>query len=189
MSNYQIEENNDWIGRAWSGFYRGISTANQLIQEVTVLRDNAATSGSSDLSRYNNVLGDTYFLRAFMYFQLVKNWGDVPLRLAPIDLAKDDISSFKIERTPQVQVYEQIEKDMLLAISLVPEASQAVNTGRINKGAARGILARMYLTWAGNPINDTSKFALAAEQAFEVINSGEHELNTNFHHSKHWCSI
>ncbi|WP_158293169.1 RagB/SusD family nutrient uptake outer membrane protein [Tamlana fucoidanivorans] len=175
LSNFDIEENNGIISSVWNAFYDGIYRANSAIDKVTLLRDFAQSSGqTTDLEIYNNLLGDAYFLRAFMYFQLVKNWGDVPLRLSP-NISLDNV---KIERTPSVEIYNQIESDMLLAISLLPEASSIKSPARINKGAAQGILARIYLQWAGNPINDTSKYSKAAEQAWAVVNSGQHSLNT-----------
>ena len=180
MANYQIQENNAWVGKVWSEFYKGIYRANQVIERVTVLRDNMADIADrspkevSDLNSYNNILGDAHFLRGFMYFQLVKNWGDVPLRLT----SNITIETLKAQRNSKVEVYEQIEKDMALAISLLPEASNVKSSARVSKGAAQGILARVYLTWAGSPVKDTSKFAKATELAWAVVSSGQHGLNT-----------
>lgn len=180
LANYQIMENNNWIGNVWTQFYNGIYRANLVIDRVTELRDQtAAISNPSNkdmeaLKGYDNVLGDAYFLRAFMYFQLVKNWGDVPLRLT----SNITVETLQAERNPKEEVFQQIEEDMLKAISLLPSASNVKSPGRVSKGAAQGILARIYLTWAGNPVNDTSKYEKAVEQAWAVISSGEHGLNT-----------
>lgn len=171
LANYQIQENNDWVGKAWTSFYKGIYRVNLLIDRVTLLRD--ASTDDSDLEEYNNILGDAHFLRAFMYFQLVKNWGDVPLRLTS-DIT---IQTLKTERAPKESVYQQIEADMLNAISLLPDAANVKSPGRVSKGAAQGIFARIYLTWAGAPIYDTTKFQKATEQAWAAVSSGNHELN------------
>lgn len=132
------------------------------------------TSIEKDQKALDLVIAEAQFLRGFMYFQLVRNWGDVPLKLSSV-AELDDLQS---QRTPKEKVYEQIEKDLLAAIAVLPEASKVTNAARINKGAARGILARIYLSWAGFPIQDTSKFTKAAEQALAVVNSGEHALNS-----------
>lgn len=180
LANYQIQENNGWVGQVWTAFYDGINRANLVIDRVKDLRDklaeipNPSAEINTELEAYNNILGDAYFLRAFMYFQLVKNWGDVPLRLSS-EVALDELQS---QRDPKVKVYEQIEKDMLQAIEFLPPASSVKSPGRINKGAAQGILARIYLNWAGHPIQDKSKFEKAAEQAWAVVSSGQHKLNT-----------
>lgn len=179
LANYQIQENNSWIGEVWGSFYKGIYRANQVIERVTVLRDdnaailNPSPKEISDLASYNNVLGDAYFLRGFMYFQLVKNWGDVPLRLT----SNITLETLRAERNPKEEVYRQIEQDMTTAISLLPDAANVKSSSRVSKGAAQGILARIYLTWAGAPVRDTSKFQKAVEQAWAVVSSGQHELN------------
>jgi len=180
LANFQHSEINKNINRLWAEFYKGVARANQVIDRVTILRDKLANRGSltseqnTSLNGYNNVLGDAHFLRGFLYFQLVKNWGDVPLRLNSV-ISVDDA---KIERSPQLEVYKQIEKDILIAIPLLPEASKVKSLDRICKGAARGILARFYLKWAGFPLRDISKFEKAAEHTYAIINSGEHALNT-----------
>lgn len=180
LANYQIQENNEWVGKAWAEFYKGIYRANQVIERVTELRDEVENIADpspkelSDLGAYNNILGDAHFLRGFMYFELVKNWGDVPLRLS----SNITIENLKAQRNSKVEVYEQIEKDMMLAVSLLPEAGHVKSPARISKGAAKGIFARIYLTWAGAPVHDTSKFEKATEQAWDVISSGQHGLNT-----------
>ncbi|MCY4297830.1 MAG: RagB/SusD family nutrient uptake outer membrane protein [Flavobacteriaceae bacterium] len=173
LANYEIQEFNKDIGRAWATLYQGISRANIAIDGITKLRDQAADEGSQTVQQYNHFLGDVYFLRAFFYFQLVKNWGDVPLRLTP-NVSLDELA---IERSPKEEVYQQIESDMLQAIELLPSASNVSNKGRINQGAAQGILTRIYLHWAGNPIQDETKYIKAVEQAWAVVNSGEHALN------------
>ncbi|MBC9797750.1 RagB/SusD family nutrient uptake outer membrane protein [Sinomicrobium weinanense] len=180
LANYQIQENNGWIGQVWTAFYDGINRANLVIDRVTVLRDKQAeitdpsSKETADLNAYNNILGDAYFLRAFMYFQLVKNWGDVPLRLSS-EISFNELQS---RRAPKEEVYQQIESDILQAIEYLPPASAVATPGRINRGAARGILARIYLNWAGYPVQDKSKFEKAAEQAWAVVSSGEHQLNS-----------
>ena len=179
LANYQIQESNEQLGLVWTDLYAGIYRSNLVIDRVTVLRDNLVDSGGTsdediiEIAGLNNVLGDLHFLRGFMYFQLVKTWGDVPLRLKS-ELSFEDL---RIERTPQVEIYKQIEKDMLKGILLLPDVPNVVNTARISKTAAQGILARVYLKWAGFPVQDASKYEKAAAQAYAVVNSGYHELN------------
>ena len=171
LANYQIYEDNRYVGTIWQALYTGINRANVVIDKVKTLRDK--TSVEADQKALDLVIGEARFLRGFMYFQLVRNWGDVPLKLSSV-VVLDDLQS---QRTPKESVYQQIEKDLLAAIEVLPEASKVSNAAKINKGAARGILARIYLSWAGFPVQDTSKFAKAAEQALAVVNSGEHALN------------
>ena len=180
LANYDQKQGNLILSTVWFKFYEGVARANDVIDQVTVLRDKLQTKEfpskeeQETLDGYNNVLGDTHFLRAFIYFQLTKTWGDVPLRLHN-PTSFEDIA---IQRAPQLEVYEQIEEDFLTAISLLPEAPFVKNEMRISKSAAKGILARFYLKWAGKPLEDTTKFAKAAEQTNDIIKGGIHSLNT-----------
>lgn len=173
LCNYEILETNSKIGNVWKTLYNGVYRTNLVIDQVTLLRDGA--TNNNELASYNNILGDAHFLRGFLYFQLVRNWGDVPIKLS----SEVTLQDLKSERDPQADVYSQIEKDILLAISLLPDAPNVKSNGRINKGAAQGIMARIYLHWAGFPVKDTSKFQEAAKLSLAVIQSGYHGLNFN----------
>src|SRR5690606_40095983 len=61
-----------------------------------------------------------------------------------------------------------------------PTAREVGFGGRVNKSAVAGILARVYLYWAGEPIKDVSKYQNAKDWAYAVISSAEHELNPSF---------
>jgi hypothetical protein len=179
LANYQVEETNAQLGLTWAAFYKTIYRANLVIDKVTILVKNLENSSSlsdkqiSELKRLKVTLAEAHFLRGFLYFEVVKVWGDVPLRLKS-QLTFNDL---KMERTPQLQVYQQIEKDMLAGIPQLPQASMVSAPYRMNQGAARGVLARFYLKWAGYPLKDVSKFQKAAEQTYAVITSGQHALN------------
>ncbi|MEQ9289625.1 MAG: RagB/SusD family nutrient uptake outer membrane protein [Cyclobacteriaceae bacterium] len=179
MANFQHSETNSAIGQMWAAFYEAVNRANVAIDGITPLyeqltaKNNLNQSEAQELTRITHALGESHLLRGFVYFQLVKTWGDVPLKLN----SKPSLDQLKTERTDKVLIYEQIEKDLVKAIDLMPEASEALSVGRANKGAARGILSRVYLNWAGFPINDVSKYPLAAEQSLAVIQSGQHALN------------
>lgn len=170
LCNYEFLESNSILGNTWRALYNAVHRSNLVIDQVTLLRD--AATDINDLASYNNILGDAHFLRGFLYFQLVRNWGDVPLKLSS-DVTLQDLKS---ERDPQAAVYNQIEADILLAISLLPDAPNVKSNSRISKGAAQGIMARIYLSWAGFPVNDTSKFQEAAKQSLAVIQGGFHGL-------------
>ncbi|MEM6803924.1 MAG: RagB/SusD family nutrient uptake outer membrane protein, partial [Bacteroidota bacterium] len=72
------------------------------------------------------------------------------------------------------QVYAQIESDYTMAESMLPVSSN-VGATRPNKGTARAFLSRLYMDWAGYPLNDNGKYALAASSAKQVIdNAGNH---------------
>jgi len=156
------------IANLWRALYEGIDLANVMLEKL----DDA----DMDDNNREIVRGETLFLRAYYYFLLVSNWGDVPLKLS------STISPYsnEIERTSSVVVYEHIVSDMERAYELVPTATDVGFGGKINKSAVAGVLARVYLYWAGEPIKDATKYQDARDWAYEVIRYNEHDLNPSF---------
>lgn len=154
----------------WTALYRGIARANILLANV----DNN-TALSADIR--GKVKGEALFLRSYFYFLLVENWGGVPLILAPVPATQTNIP-----RSTAKAVYEQILKDMTEAEALVTDIKTIGFGGRVNKSAVRGILARVCLSMAGQPVNDVSKYAEARDWAKKVIddNTANHALNTDY---------
>lgn len=122
------------------------------------------------------ILAEAKFLRGFYYFKLVQMFGDVPLRLDPVTSPVGT----DIARTSAKDVYAQILKDMTEAEEKLPNSSQIVYSSRVSKTVAEGMLARVCLHMAGQPLNDQSKYAEALAWAKKVQTSGEHELRTTF---------
>ena len=156
------------IANLWRALYEGIDLANVMLEKLD--------GADMPQSKKDIVRGETLFLRAYYYFLLVSHYGDIPLKLE----ATKTPDSNDLERTAAKVVYEQITKDMEQAYQLVPTATEVGFGGRVNKSAVAGILARVYLYWAGEPIKDVSKYQNARNWAFEVINSKEHRLNPSF---------
>ena len=156
------------LNRCWEALYVGIERANMLLDHL----DGAAVPDSNK----NEVKGQALFLRAFYYFVLADNFGAVPLKLTS---TKSPLEP-NIPRTPLPEVYAQIVKDMKEAEGLVKEITYYGFGGRISKSAVQAMLARIYLTMAGEPLNDVAKYADAKEYANKVIISGKHALNPSF---------
>lgn len=148
------------VSRWWNTLYEGVKRANVVIEKVPAI--------AMDQNMKNRFLGEAYFLRALFYFDLVRAWGGVPIvttTTPPVNL----------ERSSKEQTYDLIEADLLLAIANLPERSEyaAADMGRATKGAARGLLAKVYLFQGDWP--NAEKYAL------EVINSGQgYDLEPNF---------
>lgn len=112
------------------------------------------------------ILGELYFLRAYCYFRLVRTYGQIPL-IEDVDV------NFTVKRSGYLEIFEFIEADIFIAIDLLPKNKE---TGRYaqdtpNRGSAKALLAEVYLSWAGYPVKDNSKYELSAELASEVIDS------------------
>lgn len=142
-------------GTNWARLYQAVNRANAVLDNVSRMEnisDNART----------RILGEAHFLRALAYFELVRGWGAVPLKLKE----STDLSVLEAPRVPEEQVYAQIIEDAKAAETALGEVG--AETGRASKWSAKMLLAHAYLT--------TGNWALAAEKADDVINSGIYAL-------------
>lgn len=159
------DANTGHIQNWWAGVYRVIANANMVLANVPKI--------TMDEAHKNRVLGEARFLRAWAYFYAVRLWGDVPLVLEPQSATSEN---FYPSRDPQETVYNQIVADLQVAEAAGLPWMDA--TGRVSTAAAKSLLAKVYLTMAGNPLNKgTSHYTLAAAKAKEVIdNAGTIDL-------------
>lgn len=81
-------------------------------------------------------------------------------------------------------IYKFIEEDLLYAIQTLPYAiddtNRQSNKYRMSKGAALGLLTKVYATWAGYPVKDHTKWAEAAKTAKVLVESQKHDLLNDF---------
>lgn len=166
---------NSYIQNAWQTLYKGIYRANDFLERISVNIDDF----EKDEDYYKSVLyiAEARCLRAMFYFELVRRWNSVPLMTSTA--MSHQHPSTLVQADPK-DVYEFIEKDLLYAIEVLPYAGDDVwrsdNSYRFSKGAAMGLLAKVYCTWAGWPVQDTEKWGEAAAVAERLINSGKHDL-------------
>lgn len=143
----------------WRGRYRGINLANQCITNIpTIAMDEALKA---------RLIAEAKFLRALIYFDLVRAFGDIPM---PVEVpAGPEI----YVRTPKTEVYAQIVKDLTEAMAVLPATFGASDKGRATSGSARGLLAKVYLY--------LQDYGAAAQFATEVINSGQYALENDYY--------
>lgn len=149
----------------WQGPWQGIYQANNVIA-------NYAKVNSTEEQK-NQSAGQAYFLRALGYYYLVRTFGPVPVILTPIDV--DD----RPDRDPIEKVYEAIIADLQKAKELLPVKFDNA-PGKADQMAARSLLADVYLTMTGWPLNQASNYAQAAAEADAVIKSGQFNLSTPY---------
>lgn len=130
--NFSVNSGEGQVESFWDGEYQTINFANQILDNVPGI-DMTATLKT----RY---LAEAKFIRAYAYFRLVRAFGDVPLRL---HVPKQ--SEFNIPRTPKAQVWAAIETDLTDAAGVLPTSYDATNVGRITKGAALALHAKVAL--------------------------------------------
>ncbi|GAA0562538.1 RagB/SusD family nutrient uptake outer membrane protein [Chitinophaga japonensis] len=150
-----------YIQRPWTGFYYVVQRAN------LVLKYAAQVSGNAEL--ISRIKGEAHFLRAYCYFELVRRYGDVPLRLE----AYDPSQSMDIARSPVADVYAQVVADLQQAADILPETYSgnysASDRGRPTKAAAMGMLAKVYMHMAGDELKQPQYYARAVAAAQAVV--------------------
>jgi starch-binding outer membrane protein, SusD/RagB family len=122
------------VTNMWAQIYNGINRTNQILDKAAKVDDPA-------FSDKNNLLGEAAFLRAFNYFNLVRYWGGVPIKLTPTDNV--DIEELQQPRDTVTEVYSQILVDLNFAIANMP-ATQT-SRARATVAAARALKARVHL--------------------------------------------
>jgi hypothetical protein len=153
----------------WHEFYKGISRANFVIANIPTM------AGVLDEPTIKNYVAQAKFFRAYGYFYLVKEFGDVPY----VDEPYTSTDGMFKERVPAAQVYQYIETDLLDAINsgALPDRAFYDNGCYVTKSTAQTLLAIVYLQWAGQPINGgNTYYDKAAQMAKNVITGGKHEL-------------
>jgi len=166
-----FDYSNTDITSFWAACYTGIERVNMLIANID--------KPEMDETARQNILGQALFLRGYYYFLLASNFGGVPLKLEPQPSVTNP-NNINVPRSTAKEVYTQILKDMTDAESKLNTITANGNPGNISKTACQGILARVCLTMAGSPLNETEKYAEALSWAKKVQESGEHALLTTF---------
>ncbi|GAA4954407.1 RagB/SusD family nutrient uptake outer membrane protein [Algibacter agarivorans] len=149
----------------WEQLYKCIANTNALIGNL----DNAKDITDQ---RLGEIEGQAKFLRAFSFFHLVRWWGEVQLTTFE---NQTDIKNLK--QASVAEIYESIIQDLKRAEQTLP-TSFSGEPGRPTQGAAKALLAKVYLTMAGWPIEDAANYALARDKAKEVM--GMYSLEPNF---------
>jgi hypothetical protein len=168
---FNAQDNNDRLSFQWDNSYDVIKQANVILAAIDNIEAPLQTAEYIEAQK-NRAIGQACFLRALAYFNLTRTFGEVPI-VNNLEI------SYELTKAPIEEIYKQIESDLLNAEKLLPVSfSSAPNASDIEKtthyaratsGSAKSLLASVYLTWAGYPLKDASKYAQAAAKAKEVI--------------------
>lgn len=171
--------NDGYATNAWTGGYRTLYAANYFLQGI------AANSGKTSATLEAQYIGEAKYIRALVNFHLVNLFAQpynftadashlgIPIQLTAPDAVQAFDASQNLSRSTVKQVYDQIEKDLLEALTGLPETYSTAfdRTGRATKDAARTLLSRMYL-YKGDYTN-------AAKYSADVITGARHTLNAS----------
>ena len=133
----------------WDNYYGLVEPANILIQNIPQYYNQSSPT-------YNTRLGEAHFLRAYAYFELVKQFGGVPLKLVPSTSAETYFS-----RNSAEEIYTQVISDFGEAYRLLPDKGESI--GRINKYAAAHFLAKAHLFRASELYSDWNSNYIASD--------------------------
>lgn len=144
LAEYNTDPNNKNMNTATNGYNEivaGIERANIAIQG---LREYGNTANDKDMAY---LLGEALTYRAFFYSELIKMWGEVPLRVDPVGA-----ETIYINKTDRDVIYKQILADLEEAIDYLYwpyEAKQTMSMDRMNKAFAKGLYARVAMMASG----------------------------------------
>lgn len=167
--------------------YAGIERANLVIKNIPI-SPVYQTGSAADKKLMDRYLGEALTLRAQFYYDLIKNWGDIPFQEVP----SADLATVYLPKTDRDVIYDKILDDLAKAATLVPWKSEAGTTAqRISKAAVKGLRARIALARAGYSLrrspqamvqgsNPQKYYQIAYDECKDIINSGEHKLNPSY---------
>jgi hypothetical protein len=160
MADY-IFDSGEWpMGDMWGSAYGIINRANTVLDRVPPI--------TMDPTLRDRLLNETRFLRANAYFNLVRSFGDVPL----VEHEVKSLDGLRVSRAPAADVYALIMNDLQQAAAGLPASYSGSDIGRVTSGAARAMLAKVYLT--------RQDWANAAQTAGQLIATGRYTLLANW---------
>ncbi|MEZ0611820.1 RagB/SusD family nutrient uptake outer membrane protein [Fibrella sp. WM1] len=159
IDQFAIIPANEMVTTVWRDSYRAIQRANVVLNRIDKV------SYAVEATKKARV-GEMKFIRALLYFNLVRLYGDVPLVTQETE---NPNAYFGQGRTPVAQVYDQIKKDLTDAIATLPETTTL--PGKVVKTAAQTLLAKVHLT--------QKNYAEARTLLQAVVASGKHALQPN----------
>lgn len=185
LSMYGASPDNTDLIVPFTQLYSGIERANLCIKGIP--ESKLYTSGSAtEQATIKRYYGEALTLRAQFYYELIRNWGDVPQRFKS---AAYEETLFPTNGNRD-ETYDIILEDLKTAEALIPWRSQIAEYGsfRITKGAVKALRARIALARGGYSLRTESKlmerrsdylkyYQIALEECRDIINSGEHKLN------------
>ncbi|WP_221392233.1 RagB/SusD family nutrient uptake outer membrane protein [Dyadobacter sp. NIV53] len=156
-----INSGNGEINTVWNNYYSSLYNLNLTLEKMV--------DATIDDAPRKEIQGQLKFLRAYLYFNLVQYFGDVVLVTSTLETPDP---AFDLVRSPQADVWALIEADLKEAVSLLPAAyTNAGDKGRVTKGAALGLLGKVYLT--------NKRYPEAVTTLKEVTTLG-YSLNANY---------
>jgi hypothetical protein len=167
---YAIPVSHAYTQAIWQSAYDAVNRANAVLDHVPQIQMDSALRA--------RIIGEAKFLRATHYFNLVRLWGGVPLKVHETQ----GLDSLQIPRNTAQEVYAQIEQDLKDAIAVLPPAKSLTGSdyGRASRGAAKTLLAKVYLQRAGTGVGTAADWGNALTYAKQVQSDGDYQLVSDY---------
>lgn len=186
LSRYNLQASNAQLAGPFEQLYAGVERANICIKNIPAMNlySNGTASEQLELKR---LYGEALTLRAQFYFELVRNWGDIP---APFEPAADQVE-LTLPKVDRDTIYNRLIADLKTAQELLPWRTEASNDERITKGAAKALRARLALYRAGFSLRRSNRmertgdylsfYQIARDECYELMQQrDQHTLNPSF---------
>lgn len=162
VDDFTFDATNTVFSGVWRGYYSLIARANLAIQNLPNV--------PMDEQLKARLIGECRFLRGYSYLLLTQWFGDLPIITEP--LGSDEY--YTQDRKPKAEVYNLIEGDLLAAVAALPEKNgyASADLGRASKGAAKGMLAKLYML--------KKDYGSAERYCLEIINSQQYSLQAKY---------
>ena len=189
LSRYNYNPTNAQLPGPFQLLYAGIERANTCIKNIPQMQQyqNGTAAEQKELRRLH---GEALTLRAQYYFELIRNWGDVPAQFEP----SIDQKNLFLPKTDRDTIYRRLLDDLLIAQNLVPwrnDPGVAVDE-RITKAAVKGLRARLALFRGGYSLRPGSRqmerksdylefYRIARNECYDIMQRRDiHTLNPSF---------
>ncbi|RYZ15553.1 MAG: RagB/SusD family nutrient uptake outer membrane protein, partial [Sphingobacteriales bacterium] len=153
FDRFYIRTTNPFVSGRWNDGYQSITRANTILEKIDAIE--------MDETLKRRYIAEAKFIRGYVYFELARTFGDVPLVLKSLTSSLGE--AYDYGRNPVAEVYAQVEKDLSEAEADLPVSYTGADIGRATKGAAKAMLGKVLLT--------ERKFDAAAVRLKEVIDS------------------
>lgn len=188
ISMYGASPGNTELLNPFRQLYKGIERANICIKYIPL---SAIYTGGTATEQTNmkRLYGETLTLRAQFYYELIRNWGDIPF----YDKPASDMKDLYLPKTDRDVIYDQLLTDLKTAADLVPWRTAAPDGFRVTKGFVKGLRARIALARGGyslrraesqygqtmaRPADYLTYYKIARDECYEIMQQrGEHTLN------------
>ena len=165
IDNFTLTSTNKFCETIWGGHFNGIGAANQALNALS----SSSSISAAQLQQYR---AEVRFIRGYLYFNMVRMFGDVPLVLrVPVDLEDAGSDPAFSTRVASSIVYDSIARDLQFAIDHLQTKSQTP-AGHVTKGAAQAMLAKVYMY--------RSNWPKVQELTDAVIASGQYSLVSDY---------